>query len=89
MLKRIGPSKSKIEHMILKSFGYLYKQLIFVACAAAIFGLIGSSLLFLFPTSDTNITREIVKSMIAKYDNLDSDQKDQIRVIFRDIFLGE
>ena len=89
MLKRLGPSKSKIEYMVLKSFGYLYRQLIFVACAAVIFGLIGSSLLFLFPTNDTNVTREIVKSMISKYHNLDPEQKDQIRVIFKDIFLTE
>ena len=89
MLKRMRLSQSILDDIINKSFRFLYQQFLFVACVAIIFGLIGSSLLFLFPTMDENIAREILNSLISRYDNLDLEQKNQIKFIFKDIFLSE
>ncbi len=89
MLKRMQLSGSKFDDIINSSFKFLYQQLIFAACIAIVLGLIGTSLLFLFPTMDDDIAREILNSLVSKYHNLDLAQKDQIRIIFRDIFLSE
>ena len=39
------------------------------------------------PFSDEEVFRNLVNTLVNKYNSLDSEQKNQIRDIFRDIFI--
>ncbi len=89
MLKQTMSSRLSFNNLVNGSFGFLYRQMIFASRAAIIVGLIGSLMLTLNPSLDENIARQIIGSLIAKYNNLETEQRIQIKAIFKSIFLDE
>jgi hypothetical protein len=87
MLEHIRPSLSKFDDLFIASIRFLYLVTLNATCLAIVIGLIGSLLLILYPSADDVIIRETVNGLVSKYNNLDAEQKLQIKLIFRDIFL--
>lgn len=87
MLKTLVVRHLKIDIWVARVLRNLYKVMLVVVCFAIFLGLFGSVLLILNPSIDDEITRAIVKSLISKYDSLDSSQKNTIKIIFNEIFV--
>lgn len=86
MLKSLVFALDKLPAYLIKSTARLYKIFAFTSYLAIVFGLLGTLFLYLNPAADDEISRSIVNSFISKYNNLDVEQKMQIKNIFNEIF---
>jgi hypothetical protein len=87
MLKTFVLSHLKIDILVARVLRDLYKVMLVAVYFAILLGLFGSFLLILNPSIDDEIAQAIVKSLISKYDSLDSSQKNRIQIIFSEIFI--
>jgi hypothetical protein len=65
----------------------MFRFFLFFAYFAIFIGVLISFFITISPFSDEEIFRNLVNILINKYNSLDSDQKNQIRDIFREIFI--
>ena len=86
MLKSLVLALEKFSAYLIKSTEKLYKIFAFTSYLAIVIGLLGTLFLYLNPAADDEIIRSIVNSFISKYNNLDVEQKMQIKDIFNEIF---
>ncbi len=89
MLKQTKNLRLSFNNLFTNFFSFLYRQMIFASRAAIIVGLIGSLMLTLNPSLDENIARQVIDSLVAKYNDLETEQRMQIKEIFKSIFLDE
>lgn len=87
MLKTLILNHLKIDIWLARVLRDLYKVMLVAVYSAILLGLIGSFLLCINPSIDDQITQAIIKSLISKYDSLDSSQKNRIHEIFSEIFI--
>lgn len=86
MLKSLVLALDKFSAYLMKSSESLYKIMAFASYLAIVIGVLGTLFLLLNPAADDEIGRAIVNSFISKYNNLDIEQKMQIKLIFNEIF---
>jgi hypothetical protein len=65
----------------------MFQFFLFFAYFTIFTGVLISLFITINPFSDEEIFRNLVNVLINKYNSLDSEQKNQIRDIFRDIFI--
>ena len=65
----------------------MFKFFHFFAYLTIFMGVLVSILITIIPFFDEQIFRYFVNILIEKYNSLESEQKNQIRTIFRDIFI--
>ncbi len=89
MLKNILKFKNILLIQAFKLFEHSFRLIALASYLAISFGLLGTFLLVFNPTIDDDIARSIIRGLISKYNNLDSEEKNQIRDVFREIFLAK
>jgi hypothetical protein len=80
-------------YLIFKNFGFVEfvkaSNVFFLLMGYVIFflGIFSSFLILLMPTVDDMFIETMLNYMLTKYQSLDENQKNEIREVFRDVFV--
>lgn len=88
MLSQFLDNLVRNKFFIIKLQNKLYRSFLIFTHIAIFIGVIASLIIFFNPSFDDEIARSFVNGLINKYNSLNEEQKNQIKIIFRDIFIA-
>jgi hypothetical protein len=87
MLKQFLDNLIGIKFFDIQLRNKLYRSFLISTYAAVLTGVVASLILLYNPSIDDEISRTFVNGLINKYNSLNDEQKNQIKLIFRDMFI--
>jgi len=87
MLKQFLDNLIRIKLFDIQLRNRLYRSFLISTYAAILIGVAASLILIYNPSIDDEISRTFVNGLVNKYNSFNDEQKNQIKIIFRDIFI--